>query len=186
MVWNHASNVAAEACDFFNKARADVEMSFFRHHEYSFDIGREAAIHVGELEFVFKIANRAQTTQNNVATSPTGVVNQQRLRKRIDFDVGVRKRTFEKLNALFDGKHRGAFAHIMGDGDDDLVEHVEATRNDADVAVGQRVEASGINGNAGHRPPWNVAKDVAQSKASCDNVAYQTEYRGRGRRCRTS
>ena len=138
-------DVAAEADDFFDEAGADEGVGFGGQEEDGFDFGAEAAIHKGHLEFVFVVGDGADAADDEAGAAAGGVVGEQAV-EGLDADVFAAGEGFaDHFGALVDGEKRG-FGFVSQDGNDEVVNETAGAADDVEVAVGEGVEGSGVNG----------------------------------------
>src|SRR5215471_8749116 len=78
----------AKSKNLFHQPRAQVRVSFGRHHEDCFQLRLEFAVHQGHLQFVFIVADGTNTTQDRFGLLLDRVIHQQAL-ENVDLDVFV-------------------------------------------------------------------------------------------------
>jgi len=97
------------------------------------------AVHVGHLQLVLEVCDRAQAAQHHLDVLAAAVVHQETI-ERVDLDA--------RLGAHGFADHVDAFLHaeqrlLLGVGehrDDQAIDHHQTTFDDAQVTVGDRVE----------------------------------------------
>ena len=145
-------HAAAQRKHLFDQPRADVGVLLGRHHEDGLDLRVQPPIHQRHLELELEVRHGAQAAHDDLRPAPLDVVDQQPV-ERIDLDVGViREHGPRDLDPLVDREERRLLG-VHEDRHDDAVEQPRAAQDDVDVAVGQRIERAGINGDRGHATP---------------------------------
>src|SRR5579872_685387 len=61
---DESADVPAQPEDLFHQSRTYVGIRLRGHHEHGFDTRLQAAVHESHLEFIFVVADRADTAQN--------------------------------------------------------------------------------------------------------------------------
>src|SRR5690554_5713335 len=146
MFWNESVHGATKTSDFFDQARAYIEVRFLGHHENGFNTIVEFSIHVGHLQFVLEIADGTKAAQEHVALTTFCVIYEQSF-KGIDFDFVARKRFADHCDAFFETE-KWLFLNIDRDSDDDLVKNSQTALDNTNVATGQGIEAARIDRNS--------------------------------------
>ena len=143
---DEAVDVAAEADDFFDEAGADEGEGFAGQEEDGFDFGTEAAVHEGHLEFVFVVGDGADAADDEAGAAAGGVVGEQAV-EGFDADVFAAGEGFaDHFGALVDGE-QGGLGFVAENGDDEVIDDAGGAADDVEVAVGEGVEGSGVDGD---------------------------------------
>jgi hypothetical protein len=141
---NEAADIPAETGDFFDQTGADEDVGVLGHHEDGLDAFVEFAIHERELELELEVGDGAKAADDGVAVDALDIFDEE-AGEGIDRDVGkVRDGLGAEFLALRHGEER-AFAFVLGDGDDDLVEEFGGALDDIEMAIGDGIETPGIN-----------------------------------------
>ena len=145
-------DVAAELGDLLDQAGREVPDLRRGRHEEGLDAG-QLAVHLGHLELVLEVADRAQALDDHRDVVRPAVVDEQAL-EAVDDDVGqVGDRLAEQVHALVDGEEAG-LAGVDQHRDDQLVVEAGGPVDDVDVTVGDRVEGSGADGTPHEERPY--------------------------------
>ena len=148
---NQAFDGSAKLRDLAHQARTQVRILFGRHHEHRLQPRLEFAVHQRHLEFVFVVADGANPAQDGARLDAQRVVH----RKAVEgVDRHVVKALGHRLQHLAAVGHaeQRIFLRIAQNGDHQFVEDLAATLDQVEMAVGRRIERSGIDGfNALHR-----------------------------------
>ena len=145
-------DVAAEHGDLLDQARGEVPDLRGGRDEQRLDVG-QLAVHLGHLQLVLEVADRAQALHDHRDVVRAAVVDQQAL-EAVDGDVGqVGDGVAQQLHALVDGEEPG-LAGVHQHGDDELVVEAGGPVDDVDVTVGDRVEGSGADGTPHEKRPY--------------------------------
>lgn len=157
MRWDKARDVAIKSGDFFDQRGADEEVLFFGHEEDRLYIWGEVPVHGGHFEFILEIGDTAQATKDGVALLCGGEVDEETIERfhsnRLSWE-GLP----DHVDPFFDGEQWG-FADIDGQRDDDLIEQIQTAFDDADVAVGQGVETTCIDGSSHRSCPGAIYRE---------------------------
>jgi hypothetical protein len=110
--------------------------------EYRFDLGVEAAVHSGHLEFVFEVGHGAQTAHDNLGSLLVHEVHEQGI-ETADLDIGQVMQDFRRhLDAVGQRKAR-LLGRAFGNGQDQLVEQRGGTPNQVFMAPGDGSKVPG-------------------------------------------
>jgi hypothetical protein len=142
---DEAPNIAAQADDLLDETRTDERVGLTGHEADGFDLGTQAAIHEGYLEFVLVVGNGPDAAEENGSVPGRGIFDEQTIEK-IHFDVGKigRNDLGEHIHAFLDRK-KGLFRVVPEDGDDEAVEKAGSAADEVEMAVGDGIEGSGVN-----------------------------------------
>ncbi len=141
---DEALHIAAQPRYLLDNARTEKSVSFSRHHKNRFHGPVQFTIHQSELKFKFKVRNGAQSADDSLAILLGGVIDQQTV-ERIRVHIGeLAQRLFNQAQTILE-REEWLFALVLGHGHDDAVKQLGRALNDVQMAVGQRVEAAGIN-----------------------------------------
>src|SRR5215203_5100446 len=120
-------------------------------------------IHMGKLKFVLEVRHGAETANDRACAARTSVLDG-KAGEALDSDVlDFGECLRGKLDPFVDGKERARFFRPRVDRDDYLVEQAGGAFGEIDVAEGNRIEATRIDGDAHainpsvHRPVSGVA-----------------------------
>ncbi len=104
----------------------------------------QSAVHVRQLEFVFEVGDRTQATQDDGGALFPDEVGQQ-VAETGDGHVGQVGRCLSDQFTAFFEVEEGLLLGVVGDGDDDFVEHAAGAFDEVGVAVGDWVEGARID-----------------------------------------
>jgi hypothetical protein len=107
------------------------------------------AVHVRQLQFIFKIRDRTQAAYQNIGILMGGKVCHQFTEPQHFHVIQVRRHLAGQGYALIQREQR-LFARAGGDGQDDVIEHQRCACHQIQVAVSHGIESTGINGFTGH------------------------------------
>src|SRR5262249_46211047 len=77
-----SGHVAAQASNLFHERRAHVVISLVGHEEHGVDAGRQSPVHVGELELVLEVGERAQAAHDHGRAAAPAELDEQALEHR--------------------------------------------------------------------------------------------------------
>lgn len=139
--------MATEASDFFDEARGDVGQFFAGHEEDGFEVGLEFAIHESELEFELEVGDGAEAADEGDGFLFAGEVDEEAVEGH-DADVGeVAGDGADEVDALVEGEE-ALFVVFASDADNDFVEEAGGAFEDIEVAVGDGVKTSRVDGSS--------------------------------------
>ncbi len=134
--------------DFLDQVRRTEEQPRIREHKNCLDVRAHRLVHLRHLQLVIEIRHGAQRANQNLGADSFRVIDRQpaelvhpRARLEVADDFA------DYLDALVTGKQRLILVRIVSDGDDHLVENRDAAPDDVNVAVVNRIEAAGVNGD---------------------------------------
>src|ERR1035438_6327321 len=143
----------AELRDFAYQTRTQVRIFFGGHHEHRFQTRLEFAVHQRHLEFVLIVAKGANAAQDDPRLDAQRVVHGETVKSVHRHVVKVRSHSLQHLATIGDAEQR-VFLGIPKNGNHQLVENPAAALDQVQMAVGGRVERSGIGSfYALHRGP---------------------------------
>src|SRR5581483_5442278 len=145
-VRDQALDRSAETDDLLHQPRTDIGVSFGRHHEHSLDLRAELAVHQGHLQLVFVIADGANAAENDRGIHLLGVFHQQAL-EGVHPHVVVVCGSFLQHVAAFRQREERVLFRVTQDRHYQLFKNFAASRDQVEVAVGERIEGPGIDGN---------------------------------------
>jgi hypothetical protein len=154
-------NIAAEAGNFLDDARAEEGIRVLRHHENRLDFFIQFTIHQGELEFEFEVRDGAQSADDGLGVAALNVIHQQGI-EGIGFGIGnVFDGLANQIHPFFKREHR-LFGVVLGDGHNDVIEQFDGAFDDVQVAVGQGIKTAGINGGSHEADSNNCPRNDEQ------------------------
>jgi len=166
---DEGADVAAQMGHFLDNARAEKGISVFGHHKNRFDTFIQLTIHQSHLEFKFKVGDGAQAADDSLGGPALDVFNEQAI-EGVSLDVGeVLDGLGDHFLALGHGKER-AFAFAERHRHDDAVEQPGSPLQNVQMAVGERIEAPGIDGSTHDR---HASMERAKDEAGI--MSYETE-----------
>ena len=144
-------HVPAEGGHLADQPGGHVEVVLAGHDEDRLELGQQLPVHVGQLELVVEVGDRPQAAQHGVDAALAGVLDQQPV-EAVHLDARVVLHRLEDEALALGHREERRLLRVVGHRDDQPVEQVQAALDDGDVAVGERVEAAGVDGDAGHGP----------------------------------
>src|SRR5579864_2085599 len=146
--WNEFCDVSSELGELFDKARTQEQVTQAGGNEDGRDVRLQAAVHERHLEFAFKVGNRAQPPDDDVGSGFSREVDGEPVKSaHLDIRAGA-EAVANHLHPLLDAEER-MLARILEHGDDHPVEDQGGAIHHVQVAVGQGVEAAGVE-RGGH------------------------------------
>ena len=137
----------AEFGNLTHNARAEVRILFRRHHEDGFHARFHLAIHERHLQLEFVVADGADAAQHGVGVLLDAVAHQQALEGIDGNVVEVRGHGHQHLFALRQREERLALVEIARNGHDQFIEEFGSPVDQVQMAVGDGIERSGIDGD---------------------------------------
>ena len=122
---------------------ADEQPLVVGHQEHGLDVALQAAVHEGQLEFVFEVRDGAQTAQDGTGPALGRVFHGQAGEGLHQDAVVVAHGLAGHGHAFFLGEE-GELGRIVGHGHHDLVEDGQAAADEGQMPVGQGIEGAGI------------------------------------------
>lgn len=150
---DEACKVPPEVGHLPNDARGDENMVLARHQEDRFEIRRQPAVHQRHLEFILKVGDGPQSSEDRIAVHRMGEIDQQPL-KGLDPNPGLIRETFlEHFDPIFHGEER-RLGGVSQNRDHQFIHEEKAALHQVDMPQGGGIEGSGIDGALNrHRPP---------------------------------
>src|SRR5512146_2199146 len=139
--WNEPGDVAAEAENLLDHARAYKGVTAGGLQKDGLDFRCKTAIHQGHLELVLVIGDGANAAKDRRCSLTAREVDHETV-KCGDGNIVERRRCFcQHLHALFHGEER-ILHRIDEDGDGELTEDARTTRDEIKVAVCRRIKGA--------------------------------------------
>lgn len=134
----------------FHEAGARVIVSLLGHDEDGFDIWLEVAIHEGHLKFVFEIGYGSEPANDGGGLLLFGEIDEEAAEGGYRCVWRLPKVCLQERNAFL-RVEEGLFAGIVGDADDDFVEHAAGALKHVEMSVRDGVEGAWVDANP-HKP----------------------------------
>src|SRR5207247_8307669 len=136
------------------------------------DVGRELSIHQRLLKLCVEVRVGTQSLDQSRRPERAGELNRQ-AREARDLDaVSPFQRFLDQRDPLLDCEQRLPLVGVGGNRDDHAVEDAECAVDDVEVAVGERVEAAGVDGDllAHGRKTASIVSPYRRSRPTCSRL----------------
>src|ERR1017187_7954522 len=144
---HESSQGTPELGDLTHDARAEVGIFLGGHHEYGLDARLHLAVHQRHLQLELVVTHRANPPQHRVGVFLDTVGDQQALKNIDGHIVELGGHRLQHVFALFHVEQSFVLVEVAGNRHNEPVEELAATMDQVQVAVRNRVERSGIDGD---------------------------------------